>query len=166
MRAKMGLAQCLQDMERTDEAIGHFQDLLRLNPHDNQGVRDILLPLLLVAGQDGAAGALLLQYADDASATWKYGWALWAFRQEGDSPAAQERLRAAVKANRHVLAYLSGKAPIPDMLPDSYAFGSNEEAMLCADGLFEAWRLTPGADRWLLAFAPKRKPAAAKRRRR
>jgi tetratricopeptide (TPR) repeat protein len=166
MRAKMGLAQCLQDMERTDEAIGHFQDLLRLNPHDNQGVRDILLPLLLVAGQDGAAGALLLQYADDASATWKYGWALWAFRQEGDSPAAQERLRAAVKANRHVLAYLSGKASIPDMLPDSYAFGSNEEAMLCADGLFEAWRLTPGADRWLLAFAPKRKPAAAKRRRR
>jgi tetratricopeptide (TPR) repeat protein len=166
MRAKMGLAQCLQDMERTDEAIGHFQDLLRLNPHDNQGVRDILLPLLLVAGQDGAAGTLLLQYTDDASATWKYGQALWAFRQEGDSPASQERLRAAVKANRHVIAYLSGKAPMPEMLPDSYAFGSNEEAILCADGLFEAWRLTPGADRWLLALAPKRKPAAAKRRRR
>jgi tetratricopeptide (TPR) repeat protein len=166
MRAKMGLAQCLQDMERTDEAIGHYQDLLRLNPHDNQGVRDILLPLLLVVGQDSAAGTLLLQYADDASATWKYGWTLWAFRQEGDSPAAQKRLRAAVKANRHVIAYLSGKAPIPDMLPDSYALGSNEEAILCADGLFEAWRVTPGADRWLSAAKPrpKRKPQARRRR--
>ena len=166
MRAKTGLAQCLQDMERTDEAIGHYQDLLRLNPHDNQGIRDILLPLLLVAGQDGAAGTLLLQYADEASATWKYGWALWAFRQEGDSPAAQERLRAAVRANRHVIAYLSGKASMPDMLPDSYAFGSKEEAILCADDLFEAWRLTPGADRWLLALTPKRKTVASKRRRR
>jgi tetratricopeptide (TPR) repeat protein len=165
MRAKMGLAQCLQDMERTDEAIGHYQDLLRLNPHDNQGVRDILLPLLLLAGQDSAAGTLLLEYTDDASATWKYGWALWAFRQEGDSPAAQERLRSAVKANRHVIAYLSGKAPIPDMLPDSYAFGSDDEAVLCADGLFEAWRLTPGADRWLSAVKPrpKRKPQTRRR---
>jgi tetratricopeptide (TPR) repeat protein len=153
-------------MERTDEAIGHYQELLRLNPNDNQGVRDVLLPLLLITGRNTEAGALLDQYADDASATWKYGWALWTFRQKGDGPAAQERLREAIKTNRHVPKYLTGKAEMPEMLPDSYAFGSAEEAMLCADDLGQAWRLTPGADRWLLTFAPKRKTGASKRRHR
>jgi tetratricopeptide (TPR) repeat protein len=166
MRARMGLAHGLQEMERTDEAIGHYQELLRLNPNDNQGVRDVLLPLLLITGRNTEAGALLDQYADDASAIWKYGWALWTFRQKGDSPAAQERLREAIKINRHVPKYLTGRAEMPDMLPDSYAFGSADEAMLCADDLGEAWRLTPGADRWLLTFAPKPKTGAPKRRRR
>ena len=166
MRARMGLAHCLQEMERADDAIGHYQELLRLNPNDNQGVRDVLLPLLLITGHNTEAGALLDQYADDASAIWKYGWALWTFRQKGDSPAAQERLREAIKINRHVPKYLTGRAEMPEMLPDSYAFGSAEEAMLCADDLGEAWRLTPGADRWLLTFAPKPKTGAPKRRRR
>jgi len=154
MRAKMGLAHCLQEMNRIEEAIGQYQDLLRLNPNDNQGVRDVLLPLLLKTGRDTEAGALLEQYADDASATWTYGWALWAFRQEGESPAARERLRQAIKANRHVPKYLTGKAEIPELLPDSYSLGSAEEAVLCAVELFDAWKATPGADRWLLSSTP------------
>jgi len=97
---------------------------------------------------------LLEQYADDASATWTYGWALWAFRQEGESPAARERLRQAIKANRHVPKYLTGKAEIPELLPDSYSLGSAEEAVLCAVELFDAWKATPGADRWLLSSTP------------
>jgi tetratricopeptide (TPR) repeat protein len=32
MRAKIWLAQCLQEMERMEEAIGHYQELLRLVP--------------------------------------------------------------------------------------------------------------------------------------
>lgn len=154
MRAKMGLAHCLAEMNRTEEAIGHYQDLLRLNPNDNQGVRDVLLPLLLVTGRNAEAGALLGQYADDVSATWKYGRALWMFRQEGDSPAARERLREAIKTNRHVSKYLTSKAEIPEVLPDSYSFGSVEEAALCAVDLLEAWKATLGANRWLLSAVP------------
>jgi len=154
MRAKMGLAHCLQEMNRIEEAIGQYQDLLRLNPNDNQGVRDVLLPLLLKTGRDTQAGALLEQYADDASATWTYGWALWTFRQEGESPVARERLRQAIKANRHVPKYLTGKAEIPELLPDSYSLGSAEEAVLCAVELFDAWKATPEADRWLLSSTP------------
>ena len=154
MRAKMGLAHCLQTMNRIEEAIGEYQDLLRLNPNDNQGVRDVLLPMLLVKGRDADAGALLNAYADDASAMWTYGWALWTFRQSGDSPAARERLRDAIKSNRHVPKYLTGKAEMPDALPESYALGSVEEAVLCAVEFFEACKATPGADRWLLSSAP------------
>jgi tetratricopeptide (TPR) repeat protein len=154
MRAKMGLAHCLQTMNRIEEAIGEYQDLLRLNPNDNQGVRDVLLPVLFVAGRDADAGTLLNAYADDASAMWTYGWALWAFRQDGDSPAARERLRDAIKSNRHVPKYLTGKAEMPDVFPESYSLGSAEEAVLCANEFFEAWQVTPGAERWLLSSAP------------
>ncbi len=154
MRAKMGLAHCLQTMKRVDEAIGEYQDLLRLNPNDNQGVRDVLLPLLLVAGRDADAGALLKTYADDATAMWTYGWALWMFRQEGDSAAARERLRVAIQSNRHVPKYLTGKAEIPDMLPESYSLGSVEEAVLCANEFFDAWKATPGAIQWLQSSVP------------
>ncbi|MBS1117455.1 MAG: hypothetical protein H6Q87_1839, partial [candidate division NC10 bacterium] len=156
MRAKMGLAHCLQKMNRIEEAIGEYQDLLRLNPNDNEGVRDVLLPLLLVAGRDADAGALLNAYAEDASAMWKYGWALWTFRQEGDSPAARERLGDAIKSNRHVPKYLTGKAEIPDLLPESYSLGSIDEAILCAAEFLDAWKATPGADRWALSAAPAR----------
>ena len=164
MRAKMGLAHCLQKMNRTEEAISQYQELLRLNPNDNQGVRDVLLPLLLVVGRDADAGALLAQYADDPTAVWQYGWALWTFRKEGDSAAARRRLRDAVRANRHVPRYLTGTAAMPDLLPESYSLGSVEEAILCADELIDAWRKTPGAVPWLLA-APLKKPPKTRRRR-
>jgi tetratricopeptide (TPR) repeat protein len=166
MRARLGLAQFLDELGRSDEAMGHYRELLRLNPNDNQGVRDILLPRLFAAGRDAEAGALLTQYADDATATWQYGWALWTFRKEGDSASARDRLRNAIKANRHVPKYLSGQTELPDALPDSYSFGSVEEAVLYADELFEAWKETPGALSWLLASALGRKPRASKRRRR
>jgi hypothetical protein len=86
-----------------------------------------------------------------------------AFRQEGDSPAARERLRAALRANRHVAKYLTGKSKEPETLPESYAFGSAEEAMLCAHDLGPAWRATPGADSWLIASTPKPKPKAKRK---
>ena len=164
MRARLGLAQCLDELGRIDEAIGHYQELLRLNPNDNQGVRDILLPTLLAEGRDADAGTLLQQFADDVSATWKYGWALWTFRREGDSQPARDRLREAVRANHHVVRYLTGKAEIPVMLPEAYAFGSVEEAILCADDLGDLWQATPGADRWLGVAKPKSKPKKRRRR--
>lgn len=166
MRARLGLAQCLDRLGSADEAIGHYRDLLRLNPNDNQGVRYILLPRLLGAGRDVEAGTLLSQYAEDCSAIWQYGWALWMFRQEGDSAAARDRLHEAVKTNRHVPTYLTGKAEMPETLPDSYSFGSVEEAVFCTDELLDVWKDTPGALTWLLDSAPRRKPRASKRHRR
>ncbi|HEU4370794.1 MAG TPA: hypothetical protein VFV05_21440, partial [Methylomirabilota bacterium] len=37
MRARLGLARTLEDLDRRDEAIPHYRELLRLNPGDNQG---------------------------------------------------------------------------------------------------------------------------------
>jgi tetratricopeptide (TPR) repeat protein len=164
MRARFGLACCLEDLGQVDEAIGHYRELLRLNPNDNQGVRDVLLPALFAMGRDGEAGKLLQQFGGDISAAWKYGWALWTFRREGDSELARQRLREAVRANRHVPRYLTGKAEWPGPLPGSYALGSEEEAVICADELGDAWRRTPWAEHWLNAVKPKKKSPARRRR--
>ena len=50
MRARQGLAQCLWEAGRREEAAEHYQEMLRLNPNDNQGVRYSLATLLLGPG--------------------------------------------------------------------------------------------------------------------
>ncbi len=164
MRARFGLAQCLDELGQVDEAIDHYQDLLRLNPNDNQGVRYVLLEALLARGRDDEAGVLLQQYEDEPSAMWQYGSALWTFRREGDSPAARDRLRQARSANRYVPKYLTGKEALPDADPPSYAFGSDEEAIICARALVGVWDATPGAEEWLRTGSRRAKKSRNRRR--
>jgi tetratricopeptide (TPR) repeat protein len=47
LRARLGLAHALWTAGRRDEAVRHLQDMLRLNPGDNQGVRYTLAGFLL-----------------------------------------------------------------------------------------------------------------------
>ena len=163
LRARAGLAQCLGALGRQDEAIAHYQEILRLNPDDNQGVRYSLLARLVLAGQDDEAGALLERFGDEPSALWLYGRALVTFRREGSSPEARRQLRDALRTNRHAPGYLTGDRE-PDLVPpDFYSPGSREEAAICDIELGEAWRKTPGAAEWLRAHAPRR---SGKRKRR
>jgi tetratricopeptide (TPR) repeat protein len=163
MRARLGLARSLDDFDRRDEAIPHYRELLRLNPGDNQGVRYALLAALMLAGRDDETAALLAQFDDEPTALWRYGRALAVFRREGDSRAARECLRAALRSNRHVPQYVTGDDDWPDSPPDLYSPGSREEAAICDIELGEAWEATPGAIAWLRAQAPSRR--SGKRRR-
>ena len=105
MRAREGLARKLWTMGRRDEAIKHLQDMLRLNPGDNQGVRYTLAGWLLAEGRDEELADLLKEY-DEGSANWAYTKALVAFRQNGDTLETRKLLKVAQKANKHVPAYL------------------------------------------------------------
>jgi tetratricopeptide (TPR) repeat protein len=164
MRARFGLAQSLEDLDQLDEALPHYRELLRLNPGDNQGARYPFLNALLLAGRDDEAGALLRQFGADPSAHWQYGHALWVFRRDGDCPTSRQRLREAFRSNRHVPGYLVGDSESPALLPDSYAIGSRDEAVICVDELGEAWEETPGALGWLEAHAPSGKRRKRPRR--
>jgi tetratricopeptide (TPR) repeat protein len=164
MRARLGLAQTLEHLDRHDEAIEHYRELIRLNPDDNQGVRYALLSALLTVERDTDAATLLEQFADDPSPFWLYGRALLVFRREGDSRSARERLRMALRANRHVPQYLTDDDEWVGPDPTSYTPGSREEAVICDIDLGDAWRATPDAIRWLRAQAPPRR--SGKRRRR
>src|SRR5258708_11479799 len=164
MPARLGLAESLEDLDRCDEAIEHYRELIRLDPGDHQGVRYSLLAALLLAGRDEEASTLIEQFGDEPTALWRYGRALAVFRREGDSRAARERLRTALRTNRHVPRFLTDEADWPGPEPTAYAPGSREEAVICDSDLGDAWRATPDAIRWLRAQAPAR-PSGQRRRR-
>jgi len=148
MRAKAGTAETLKIIGRIDEAIEHYQDMLRLNPNDNQGMRDTLLPLLIENGRIDDAEMLWKQYKDDVTAVWHYARALLTFIQKGDCNASRKQLAKAIKKNAHVPKYLLGKENIPP-IPQSYSLGSKEEAVVCVDEIEDAWDSVPAAMHWL-----------------
>lgn len=150
MRARLGFAQCLEDLGNLDEAAEHYREILRLNPNDNQGVRDLLLPCLLKMNADDEAEALLKRCKGDRiMAIWSYARALLTFRQKGNTATARNHLRKALSVNRHVRKYLLGDEELPGLPSSGYHLGSEEEAIVCAEQLMEVWDQTPGAIEWL-----------------
>jgi tetratricopeptide (TPR) repeat protein len=158
MRARLGLAHALWTAGRREEAVAHLQDMLRLNPGDNQGVRYTLAGFLLFLDRDDDLARLLQQYPDEGSATWAYTRALLVFRRQGDTPEARELLRAAKKANKHVPAYLLGEKYPPPEQPDYYSPGDETEALEYIGGFLAAWKSTPGAVAWLRENVAAKKP--------
>ncbi len=160
MRARIGLVHTLWTSGRREEAVRHLQDMLRLNPNDNQGVRYTLAGFLLFLDRDEDLAHLLQQY-EEASATWLYTKALLAFRQQGDTPEARRLLKAATKGNKHVPAYLLGEKYPPAQQPEFYGHGDENEALIYIGGFLAAWKSTPGAIAWLRKNAKPRKPKKA-----
>ncbi len=165
MRARQGLADALWRLKRRDGAREHYREMLRLNPGDNQGIRYLLLALLLEMGREDEAIALLQEYEDEWSAVWLYTRALLEFRQHGASMRANRALADALKENPHVPPYLTGKKRIPSRLPTLIGMGDEAEAVAYASDHLNHWRGTPGAIEWLTAARPPREPAKRKPRR-
>lgn len=150
MRARFGLAQALWDALLRYEAIDHYDELIRLNPTDSQGVRYSLLPALIEIGDEDAAESLYLAYPDDNSAFWLYSRALLDFRMDGESVTSNDSLRKAVDHNEYVpTCILLGPVPA-NVLPESYSHGDENEAILYASGSYGIWRYTPGAFEWMM----------------
>ena len=149
MRARSGLAGALWEAGEHEEAIAHWHGLLRLNPDDNQGIRHELVPRLLEVHRDAEAKALLETFDEDISAALTYSAVLLEFRRSGAAEASQVVLNAAMRWNPNVPMYLTGRMPMNGPLPESYSRGSNEEARIASELLFEAWNSTDGAIEWL-----------------
>ena len=149
MRARSGLAACLWEAGRDDEAIGHAWDMLRLNPDDDQGMRHILMHWLVETHRDDEAWRLLNQYPDELSLYWECSRALLLYRKEGDSPAARTSLKRAQKLNKHAVGFLLSPMDLPEEEPESCRVGSEEEAVLYVTPALRSWYETPGAVEWL-----------------
>ena len=151
MRARAGLAQCLWEIGRRKEAVEHYQDMLRLNPNDNQGIRYELMTCLIELGRDQEAEVLFKHYKNDGMAAWVYSRALLDFRKSGDNRKSQKSLAAAIKDNPHIPAFLLGLTKMPRYLPPYYGWGDENEAILYVHENLGAWKATPGALEWLAA---------------
>jgi tetratricopeptide (TPR) repeat protein len=153
MRARAGLAQCLWEDGKKEEAVAHYRKMLHLNPNDNQGIRDILASCLLEMNLHDELEVLLKRYKNDSSAVWTYSRALLAFRKSGASAEARKLALAAVKCNKHVPAFLLGTRKIPEHLPDFIGMGDKNEAISYAGDNLACWKATPGALEWLSSFS-------------
>lgn len=158
MRAKEGLAHALWNAGSREEAIQHLQDMLRLNPGDNQGVRYSLASYLLNDGRDNDVARLVQQYPDEGSTFWAYTKALFAFRRKGDTPESRQHLVKATKANQYVPDFLLGKQRLPEEQPPHYSPGQENEAIIYARMFLSGWRNMPGAITWLRQSTRKSEP--------
>ena len=144
LRAMQGLAYVQAKLERGKEAIAGYQELLRINPDDNQGIRYLLLPLLIVNGQDDTAKKLVAEYADEES-LWLYARALLGFREEGDTTGSRRIVRKAIRQAPYVAELLLGADETEELVSRQ----EEEDAFFFADVLQSAWDASAGALDWL-----------------
>lgn len=147
MRARHTLALALSAQGRHAEAAEHYRDMLRLNPGDNQGIRYLLIDLLLLLGLLEEAEELIGRY-DEGMAAWLWSTALLAFKKKGDHNTSRKALKHAIASNKHILPLMTGAMKMPRRLPDYISIGDETEAAAYVHGAFDAWRLTEGAIAW------------------
>lgn len=151
MRARLALAAKLWQVGLGDEAVLHFRDLLRLNPNDNQGIRELAVPAMMLLGDDDGAEEVLAEFLGDVLCSTKYNRALLQFRRNGDNAAAMRALRSALGDNPHVPCYLLGEIELPGEPPAMIGFGGLDEAAAYAIDALDVWQATQGALDWLRA---------------
>ncbi|MCB1743625.1 MAG: tetratricopeptide repeat protein [Gammaproteobacteria bacterium] len=151
MRAMGMLADAFRELGTVaaiDEAINIYEEMLALNPNDNQGVREPLAGCYLVRRRYDAVSRLFEKYPDDWLATPAWIRVLHAFAT-GDTARAASLLVEARKRNAHVEAYLTGTKRRPRHRSGSYSPGDESEAVYCADTVWAAWKRHPKACSWL-----------------
>jgi len=148
MRARAYLAELLLAEGRSGDATREYEELLGLNPNDNQGLRYPLLGCYLAAGNLAGVRRLFQEYEDEGSAMFTWARVLERYLAH-DATGAAAALKDAREANAHVEKYLTGRKPMPAKLPGYYGMGDESEAVICADAIGVAWRQNPQAVDWL-----------------
>ena len=154
MRALEYLADLLVSLERFDEAIAVYEEMIDLNSEDNQGARDSLLGLYLGEGDVLKARSLLNRYLKDDLAVFSWGRAIERFLS-GDMAEAREALKRAVRANAFVLAIMAGIEDMPEDYDGGFSPGDINEAWYCLMELGPVWEKQPDVLPWIASEMPR-----------
>ncbi|HEY1528290.1 MAG TPA: tetratricopeptide repeat protein [Candidatus Angelobacter sp.] len=148
MRARHNLAHELYKAGHIPEAIHHYEEMLRLNPDDNQGLRYSLLGHYLEVNDLDGARRLFQIYGDEPIAMFLWARVLECYLS-GDLTATLEALQQARMQNPHVEPFLVGKTKLPKSRPNYYTPGDITEAMTCMDAIGSSWKKHREAIQWL-----------------
>jgi tetratricopeptide (TPR) repeat protein len=150
LRCLQGLALAKYDGGEVEEALSLFQELLSLNPNDNQGVRAMVVQALFDLGRFEDALKITEQYIDDAMPETLYGRALALFKV-GKKREATATLRKAAKylplgANE----LLKTKHRLPRTAsPDVVTLGGTDQAYYYWEHSGHFWEEDHKALEWL-----------------
>ncbi|MCQ6278711.1 YecA family protein [Bacillus sp. EB600] len=148
MRAKGNYAEALYQLGKIKEAIVQYEELLELNPNDNQGVRYFLFIAYVDKGDLTKAHKLLGQY-EEGTAQALYNRLLLELLEHGYTAKAGKLLKNAKESNKFVIQYLTGKKRLPKVIPDYYGFGDENEAIIYAEAHMHLWKKIDGIKDWL-----------------
>lgn len=145
-------AYSLMHQGEQDSAQTLFEQLLHINPDDNQGVRTELMNLYLVNGDDPAALALAARYSDDTFPELCFGRVLALYRS-GRNNAARDALHRAESFHPHVRRLLLARNPRPPKEESQHGIlmGGEEQAWMYRQATVDVWRAVPGLLQWLRA---------------
>ncbi len=149
MRCMYQYADCLYKSERKDSCIFVLEEMIELNPNDNQGVRDQLLLYLLEQNEFEKFGRYNRLFNEDGGAYTNFNNALYSFKNTGESDISYDLLKTAIEENKSVLPMLIS-SKLQTELPDSYGSGDKNEGKYYSVFAQRIWQQTPGAVKWLM----------------
>jgi tetratricopeptide (TPR) repeat protein len=155
MRAMQGYGRCLWDSGETEAAVQVYQNMLELNPNDNQGIRYMLVSWLLILKKYDEARALIKTYDDDAGLAISCGSLLLDIIQKKSKTTIAKSYRQTIKYNSHAVPFILKKKRLPKSLPGMIGLGSTEEAAAYMLGEYgkELWNQYPAAVQTLAELA-------------
>jgi tetratricopeptide (TPR) repeat protein len=148
MRCMQAYADCLKNMGRFHDAVSVYEEMIRLNPNDNQGIRDQLLLYLIRINEFNKFRKYDKLYKDDLGAFSSFNRALFAFKTLGSSANSSKLLQKAIESNKYVIPRLLTKK-IPDEFSEVYGIGDENEAIYYCYFAHQIWRETSGAIDWI-----------------
>lgn len=153
LRAFYGRAMTLWHQGGHPEAAGQFENLLALNPRDNQGVR-FFIPLLHLLAESPEAATLFYQryaeeYPDDYSEpSFLFGWGL-CLALDGQENEAKEKYQQAILKNIYIAPMLLEEPEPPRGLWHPNDRAEPNYAAEFIDSYAVLWDREPGALRLL-----------------
>ena len=154
MRCLQHYSDCLYAMGRVKDCVLVLEEMIELNPNDNQGVRDQLLLYLIELDERKKFEKYTKMFKDDSMAFPLFNRALFTFKTEGETENANKQLQKALKQNKFVATKLLSKKAITE-LADHYGIGDENEADYYTHFAQHIWQNTYGAATWLKKHSAK-----------
>ncbi|OEU13123.1 hypothetical protein FRACYDRAFT_242548 [Fragilariopsis cylindrus CCMP1102] len=155
LRAQCGLARVQCSLGKVADAIEKFRFILKVNPNDNQGVKQLLFNALIQIGDYKLAEEIAEKHSEgrkSRQASFRYGFVIIDFLRFKlgvcSEPDLQDTLVQALMCNNYPPCLLLGDIPLPRK-PDSYSSGGMEEAVCLVNDNKSSWERTPGLLEWL-----------------
>ena len=148
METRAYLARLLVEDGKIDEAIRHYEELLRFDIDDNLCLRYPLLACYLTRNDLKSVRGLFRRFNNTEDAVFAWAAVLEKVVNE-DFEGVTRTLNTARRLNGHVEPYLTRQTPVPRNCSAHSGSDKEREAIFCAVILGPAWRKRRKAVAWL-----------------
>jgi len=151
MRCMFAYSDMLYLKGQKKDCIAILEEMIVLNPTDNQGVRDQLMIYLIEQNEFNKFEKYSKLYPEDEGAYTHFNRALYSFKKDGERVKSNKLLKTAVQENKFVLPLIIS-SKLQTEIPEMYGMGDKNEAKYYAVYAQKIWKQTQGAIKWMMKF--------------